>query len=178
MKKLINSILSVFKRKLDPHKELRQRLVVAGVDLVPFHEISIRGRMAFSICCFRALIKKLGYEALDWNFLFYELWRFTSIQYVDTWLYDFASPWAVMDDVYSSEDYPYFTREQFDDLKKLYGSVNEDTRQVVDLMFEMCTVEMYGKVTKNGMSFESLESIVDVMVTNQVTLPVIDQFKK
>jgi len=144
-----------------------------------FHNISIRGRVAFSIHCLNAAIRHFNMEELPWSFLLHKLWSFTTIQHLDDWHEATAEviPSAVEHDEYTP-DFRFTSKEEFDGLLNLYHQVNKGTKEIINLVFYIGTCELYGKVSRGGMSLEYMRSLFKIMNKNNIPLPDIGAFKK
>ena len=154
---------------------------MTDIDLNRLSNISIRGRVAFSLCCLNTLIKKFKLDDLEWEFLFEKLWQYTSTKYLDEWHMEFAEyiPETIMHyDKYDKNDFEYVTDDLFNRLRILYSELNEDVKEIINLVFYMGTIELYGKVQKRGKSFEYFEEIIRLMIKYKVSLPRISQFEK
>lgn len=62
--------------------------------------ISIRGRMAYGICLFERLLLHYKCEKQDWTGLLEKLWMYTSMEYLDDWMYEFSEwlPDSILED--------------------------------------------------------------------------------
>ena len=106
-------------------------------------KISIRGRMAYILCMFEQLLLYYKCKKKDWCWIMKQLWKFTSIEYIDDWVYEVAEilPNSILYD--GTEDLEYITVNQFYELKKIYINNPEDINKMMMLIFELGTMEIY-----------------------------------
>ncbi len=143
--------------------------------------ISIRGRVAFTIYSLNKLVEKLKMEKLDWHLVLEEFWNYTTIEYLDDWQARVVeyTPSSILEfENYIESNYTYVSGEIFYQLKNLYSNAHQDIKEVIDLIFDVGTADLYGKVEKKGQSFKYLTQIIDIMNKHEVNLPDIDQFEK
>ncbi len=63
-------------------------------------DISIRGRMAYLICSFERLLIHTGINIEEWEMVLDKLWAYTSVDYIDDWMYELAEymPNCILED--------------------------------------------------------------------------------
>ena len=117
-----------------------------------FQKISIRGRMAYLVCSFKKLLIYYNCDIADWNIILDKLWKYTSVEFVDDWMYEMAEylPNSIMEDEY--KDVEYITEEEFFICKRLYSNVADDIKDMLQIIFELGTCEIYGKLINNSVN--------------------------
>jgi len=160
---------------------MKRRQQMDSNHLNGFFNVSIRGRVAFSLCCITALIERLKKDDLDWEFLLEKLWEYTSNKYLDDW-HDEASeyiPSVIMQyERYNADDFEFITEDLFNRLRVLYIEAHEDINEMIDLTFYLGSIELYGAAQGQGPSLEYLEGIIDLMNRHSLSLPSISQFER
>jgi len=77
-----------------------------------FTLISIRGRVAFSICCFENTLKYFNYDTSNWRTVLERLWTYTNIEFFDDWHYPIAEilPECILEfNTFKDENYEYLS---------------------------------------------------------------------
>ena len=144
-----------------------------------FKNISIRGRMAYLLCSFKKLLKYYNCSIDDWKIILEKLWKFTSVKYFDDWMYEIAEylPNSIMED--SLEDVEYISEEEVVFCKQLYSNVADDIKEMIQIIFELGSCEIYGRITNSSNStLEKLEEGVSLLKKNNITLIDVEPFKK
>lgn len=144
-----------------------------------FRNISIRGRMAYLLCSFKKLLMYYNCTIDDWKIILEKLWKFTSVEYFDDWMYEIAEylPNSIMED--GLEDVEYISEEEFYFYKQVYYNVADDIKEMIQIIFELGTCEIYGRITNNSSgTLEKLKEGILLLEKNNITLIDIDPFKK
>jgi len=150
-------------------------------DLNKLSNISIRGRVAFSLCCLTTLIRSFKIDDLEWEFLIAKLWEYTSTNRLDNWHMELAEymPGSILEyDRYDGNNFEYITSDEFNRLRKIYSHASEHILEMIDLIFSVGTMELYGKAQKKGKSFEYVEKALRPMIKLKLDIPRISQFEK
>ncbi|MGN6647685.1 MAG: hypothetical protein ACTHJT_14280 [Cytophaga sp.] len=150
-----------------------------------FSDITIRGRMAFGICCIENSIRKFGFEDLDWSLLFNFLWRYPSapeIKDLAKWAEQEGEcrPFCVLENKpYKELYFEFLTEEQFLKFRKLYGQVNHEICALIDLTIQIGTQALYGGVRDGSpATLDYLEQIKIILHSNGIEEPAIAFFKE
>ena len=144
-----------------------------------FQNISIRGRMAYLLCSFKKLLIYYNCNIDDWNIILEKLWKYTSVEYIDDWMYEVAEylPNSILEDNY--EDVEYITEEEFNFCKRLYFNIADDIKEMLQIVFELGTCELYGKIINNSVNtLEKLNEGVLLLKKNNIKLIDTEPFKK
>lgn len=147
---------------------------------IDLRDISIRGRVAFSICCLNSIVRALNYSHLDWSFLLNKLWVYTSAEYLDDWedMGAEIKPDTIMYyEKYEPADFEIISKEDYDRLRSVYQVVDSRVLKIVDLIFYIGTIDLYGKVLKEGKSLEYLQRIIAIMEESGSPLPNLELFE-
>lgn len=152
-----------------------------------FINISIRGRVAFSILCLENVIRHYNVESLPWAFVLEKLWEFTSNSgYLDDWMDVTVEiiPKTVINDTlyltgdFESMDLECITIEQFKCLHDLYSKVDSVLCFIIDKIFSLATGEMYGALRDGApYNLEHLQEILNMMEQHNIPLPPIEPLK-
>lgn len=141
--------------------------------------ISIRGRMAYGICLFERLLLHYKCEKQDWTGLLEKLWMYTSMQYLDDWMYEFSEwlPDSILED--SFDDFEFITKEEYEYLYKLYNKSCLEIRVFIKIIFELGSVDLYSKITDNSPNtLNKLEEAINIFKMNSINIIPIEPFKK
>lgn len=131
-----------------------------------FSNISIRGRVAFGICCFENAIHSCGYELSDWSIVLSKLWSLTSMQFVDDWLYTMAeyNPQNILSDPYQLGDCEELSHEEYLIIQKISKNAPSFLIEIADDIFYIGTTELYGGMLDNSPStLAYLQKVLDKM---------------
>lgn len=141
--------------------------------------ISIRGRMAYVICLFERVLIYYNYDKQDWVKVLEKLWEYTSVEYLDDWMYEFAEylPESILED--SLDDFEFITREEYEHLHKLYNASSTDVLHFIKLMFEIGSIDLYSKLVDNSPNtLEKIEEAVELLKENEIDNISIEPFKQ
>lgn len=84
-----------------------------------------------------------------WIDVIKKLWDYTSIEYIDDWYYEMAEyiPDSLLEtDYYDKDDFEYLAETDFRTLKLCYKESNIVLSKIFRLIFEIGTLEIYGKL--------------------------------
>ncbi|MBI5532506.1 MAG: hypothetical protein HY898_07315 [Deltaproteobacteria bacterium] len=131
--------------------------------------------MAFAIMCLEEAVLRLAQDVSWWEWLLKRLWSYTSTADLDEWQENAAE--LIPSVVVASEDYAdggfeRLTADEFTNLRELYASNDPLLGQMVDLVFEIGTLEMFGGL-ENGapVSLEKLSTLVRLMAEHSLCEP-------
>lgn len=144
-----------------------------------FYNISIRGRMAYLFCSFKKLLIFYNCIIDDWMIILDKLWKYTSTEYVDDWMYEIAEylPNSIMED--GLEDAEYITEDEFAVCKELYANIDDDIKEMLRIIYELGTCEIYGRIINNSAStLEKLNEGMLLLKKNNIDLIDVEPFKK
>lgn len=144
-----------------------------------FENISIRGRMAYLLCLFERTLTFYKYEKDDWNWILDKLWQYTSIQYIDDWMYEIAE--YLPENILEDEEYSfeYITKEEYQRLYRIYKKTNEVVRQLMTLIFEVGTMELYSRLMNHSYNtLNKMQEITNILNENEIHTIDTTLFKK
>ena len=144
-----------------------------------FENISIRGRMAYLLCSFENLLLHFGCNKEEWKFVLEKLWTYTTIEYLDDWMYEIAEymPNSILTD--TMEDAEYITKSEFSKLYRLYINTNKEIKLFLENIFECGTCELYSRLCDNSpITLNLIEQAINILKRNEINLVNISIFKK
>ncbi|WP_029067527.1 hypothetical protein [Lachnobacterium bovis] len=111
-----------------------------------FENISIRGRMAYMICSFEKLLLYYECNKEEWKGLLEKLWKYTSTEFLDDWMYEIAEymPESVLED--SFEGAEFISVGEYTHLQKLYRNTDAKVLSFLRSVFECGTCDLYSKL--------------------------------
>lgn len=117
-------------------------------------DMSIRARVAFGIECLEALIAKESNSSIDWqNLLLNHLWEYTSSTNLGEWHYLISeyTPFSVLENIpFIEKECEYISESEHNNLHKAYQSSSKELQRIVDLIFEIGTLDLYSSITDNS----------------------------
>ena len=144
-----------------------------------FKNISIRGRVAYLLSSFEKLLLYHNCEKAEWHGILDKLWTYTSIKFLDDWMYMIAEymPNSILQD--SFDDAEYITQQEFERLKEIYGKSHNDIRIFMQIIYECATCELYSKLYDySPITLRKIEDAVNILVENGIELVDIQPFKQ
>ena len=144
-----------------------------------FEGISIRGRMAYMLCMFENVLLYYRVEKKEWRWILERLWQFTTVQFVDDWLYEIAEfmPDSVLNDTVQGLE--FLTEDEFYSLRSIYTNTYEDVLYMIRIIFELGTLEMYSTIRDfSPNTLEKLGEGIEIMQRLGLELISIEPFKK
>jgi hypothetical protein len=136
------------------------------------YNISIRGRVAYSALCLENAINKLKCKNSGWNSVLDIIWSFTSIQYVDDWLYmiSHVMPSSILEDDYEENEMLGF--DKYQEIKSLYHITPSVIFEILEFIYECGTVDLYGKIIDNSpKTLRIINDLEKIMKENEIPLP-------
>ena len=168
-----------------------------------FKKISIRGRVAFGICCLENAMEKYKVSGQGWNLLLEKLWSFTSLPAVfvpiDSGGIEFVlERWADINDFmpYSKffyEPYSYvdlckylmlYNRKIIDEneyylLREAYRDTNDIITSICSFAVDIGMCELWSTPDRySATTLEELYKLIDFMNKNNISLPDMEPFKQ
>lgn len=146
-----------------------------------FKKISIRGRVAFAICCLESIIMACRYDINDWSVLLNKLWLIAELEDVSDWLYITAEclPENILEAAsYDYGSFQYINEDEYEQLYKLYSECKEDIWELIEIIFDLGTAQMYSNI--KGFSEETLseiEKVITFMKAKNINMPSVSQFR-
>ena len=144
-----------------------------------FSDISIRGRVAFSISCFENALVFFGQDYSEWRIVLEKMWSYTSIEFFDDWHYSMAEylPESILECTKYEEDFEYVDKDTFEMLYKIYTNNNKLILDLVRSIFDIGISELYGKLTNHGQNnLVEIEKLIKCMKEYNIPLPDIHKF--
>ncbi len=147
-----------------------------------FMNISIRGRATYCISCLENALLHYGYDFQEWKFVLEHLWNFMNVKYVDNWFYqtaDIVSEFLLEDIEYDEEEFELIDEKKFHELYELYNCTNEIIKDFIKLIFDLVSVELYGRI--QGYSEGTIvivEKVIQLCKKENIQLPDIADYKK
>lgn len=145
-----------------------------------FITITIKGRIAFAICCFENALKHYNYKTRDWRIVLEQLWTYTNIEFFDDWHYATVEflPESILEfNTYKEENFEYINEEQFNILHKIYNDSNDTVKNIIKMIFEIGISEFYGRLQNYGQrTLDNLDILINYMMLNSISLPDINMF--
>jgi len=144
-----------------------------------FKHVSIRGRIAYLICSFEKLLLHYDCDINDWKALIEKLWSYTSIEFLDDWLYELAEymPNTILEDNF--EDAEYITIDEFVRYKKIYKKTNHDVLIFLEIIFKCGTYDLYSKLYNYSPdTLYKMKEAINILNKNNIDLVDVEPFKK
>jgi len=141
--------------------------------------VSIRGRVAYLICSFERLLLHYNCEKEEWRSVLEKLWTFTTVEYLDDWLYELAEymPNSIFED--TMEDAEYITEEEFDDLYALYSKTSQEILLFLEIIFKCGNCELYTKLYDySPNTLKKIEEGIEILNANKIDLVDVKAFEK
>jgi len=147
-----------------------------------FKEISLNGRVSYSISCFENTLRFLNYNVNEWRIVLEHLWEFTSIKYLDDWSGMVAEiiPENLLEfKLYEEHEFEYLDEKNFKYLYQLYQNIDEKIDFVMTSIYDIGTSHAYSRIEEYGQnSLDELEILINYMKKNNVPLPDVSPFEK
>jgi hypothetical protein len=146
-----------------------------STDRAVFINVSIRGRVAFGICCLENALTQLGYPLTEWQLVLAQLWKYTEQSMLDDWHEVTAEyvPEAVLEELpFDKKGNEYVSQELNAALGMLYRGVPRFIHELIDEIFWAGTIELYGALVNGGeQSLLHTLAMVKLMKDNTIPLP-------
>jgi hypothetical protein len=140
--------------------------------------ISIRARVAFIILCIENAIDTFE-EKKEWDIVLSILWKQSSLEYVDEWLYicSYIMPDSILKDEYEEND--TISIEDYKRIKLLYTQSPKYIFDLLECVFECGTIELYGRIVDNSeKTVQSVLNAIEIMKENHIRIPAVEMLKK
>ncbi len=146
-----------------------------------YQNLSIRARVVFGGLCLENLLCSIGEAKEEWTLVLDTIWEYSSGD-AGKWHYKMSelTPFSIEEDIpFERKDFQYFTVEEYNALKKLYSRSGNDLKEIVGLIFEIGTKDLYSSITlKSPETLKMLERIVDLLNEKKCTVPNVDDLVK
>lgn len=156
-----------------------------------FEKISIRGRVAYAICCLENAMETYGAQGESWDLLLKNLWSFTSSNELDKWFYlnNRFLPGEIIKADYSLAQ-AYNMRDGFPELSidentykkaqvEFAAQSNDVINEICDKIFDLGAYELWsGLVECSWGTLYELQLLIDYMKANDIPLPDVEPFKQ
>lgn len=152
-----------------------------NTNMKDFNTISIRGRVAYAVCCLELAIKKFESKSSIWDFLVGKLWTFTDTKDIAAWQEMLAE--CIPGVILGGNDYDDFeliTKAEVKKLKSLYNNAHLDLCKIVEAIFDVGSIEIIDEEI-DGFSVQTLNSlgtVIGICEKHKIDLPNRDIFKK
>lgn len=142
-----------------------------------FKNISMRGRVAYGILCLESTLNSEEKFSKGWKLVLERLWSYTEIKYLDEWQDKTLEilPSSIMEiENFEEEDLEYVSQTEFDVLKSLYGNANNMVLDMIEVIFYIGTLELFGSISNGAIqSLKQLEKLLSIMNSIPVEPPAI-----
>ncbi len=146
-----------------------------------FKKISIRGRVAFAICCLESIIIANRYDINDWSVLLNKLWMIAELEVVSDWLYIVAEclPENILEVAsYDYGSFQYINEDEYEQLYELYSKCREDIWELIEIIFDLGTAQMYSNIKGfSEATLSELEKVITFMKAKNIDMPSVSQFR-
>lgn len=145
-------------------------------------DISMNGRMAYTIMCVEAyLVSK--YPDRDWTFVAETMWKTTSCEYWNQWTDKYVGfiPCVLFEYAeYDKDDLEEcYTKEQFQTLKSLYSGItygnkdesNDEFAQMIRKPFDFCMAYEGTGIGDGSEGYAIIEEAEKILTENRISLP-------
>ena len=165
-----------------------------------FDKISIRGCVAYGICCLENALEYYGLKGEGWNFLLRKLWWYTELSAATDPTINNCLPlerwWALISELlprrhenngwvmqelraqlYCDEDLPNSIELEL--LLESYKQTNKQINLIVENVFDVGTNDLWAGIGRTSPdTLRSLQELIDLMYEQQIPLPSIEPFKQ
>lgn len=165
-----------------------------------FENISIRGCVAYGICCLENALEHYKIHGEGWNFLLKKLWWYTELSAESNPAINNCLPlerwWALISELlprrhehigwdmrelraqlYCDEDLP--DPKDLDLLLESYKQTNKNINMLVEDVFDIGTNDLWAGIGKTSPdTLRPLQELIDLMYDQQIQLPPIEPFKQ
>jgi hypothetical protein len=147
-----------------------------------FQDISIRGRLAYGMCCLEKMVDHFNSNnSLLTLLVFPKIWEFTSSSALDEWerYMNEIDPVCILDPQATFRNFPSLNKKTFDELALLYKTLPKVITETVSDVIQIGTANIYGGTNNNSPSTSKpLNRVIKSMQTQKILLPNIATFKK
>lgn len=149
-----------------------------------FKYITIRGRVAFAICCLENAIEFYSFQKLDFDLLLDFLWRYPTANHISDlsdWHENEAEcvAFCIMDELpYEKCGFEFITKVQYLNLKTLYQKTNKIIWDLTDRIAAIGTQSLYGGVRDGSpITLNELNQVITLMNSENIPLPNFKDFE-
>lgn len=152
------------------------------MDVEKFKKISLRGRVAYAICCFENVLKELAWKNDGWEIVLNFLWKFTSsedLEYCNTIANEIIPENLLEFSDYNKHDFEFLSKDDFVALYELYINIDQRFNVLLFNIHELGASHAYGSIEGFGeSSLKVLNEIIIITKELNVELPKIEIFLK
>ncbi len=165
-----------------------------------FEKISIRGCVAYGICCLENALEHYNIRGEGWNILLKKLWWYTELSAESDPTINYCLPlerwWALiselspkyhrsvgweekklMSKLLCDEDIP--TVQEREKLLKSYKQSNDIIDRIVLCVYKIGIGDLWAGIGENSpVTLLNLQNLIDLMYEQQIPLPSIEPFKQ
>lgn len=141
--------------------------------------ISIRGRVAYTICLFEKYLIYNNCNVKEWINILEKLWSYTNTEYLDDWMYEMAEymPNSVLEDSY--EGCEYISHKEFEELNFLYKKTNPEILNFLQLIYDIGTMDLYSKlIDKSIDTIKKINIAIQILENSNIEILSVAQFKQ
>lgn len=146
--------------------------------------LSIRARVALGTLCLEELLKNniSGYNShKGWKFIINSIWDYTDHS-PSSWHYRMAeiTPFSIEEDVsFEEKGIEYLDKDIYLLIRDAYKDTCDDIKKVIDLIFEIGTLDLYSSIAENSpRTLSMLEEVLTITRDNGLLIPSIDRLRK
>jgi hypothetical protein len=143
--------------------------------MTTFQEISMRGRVAYSLMCLEEAIQKRAKDPVKWVWPLRQLWSYTSTTDLEEWMVitsEILPSVVIGEEDYGNNQFKHLTPDQFVALRELYNENETFLGGIVELVFDIGTSELYGGIKDGGQySLAKLGKLDSLMADCSLDVP-------
>ena len=144
-----------------------------------FKHVSVRGRVAYGICCLESAINYYNLKHLDWSSLLHILWSYTN-ENVGRWheIMAESSPDSILEDLsYFQKGNTNISMEQYNYLINIYKHSNKVIHFIINTITDIWTYDLYSSIVNNSpQTLAYLSEIISLMEQENIPLPAVESF--
>lgn len=150
-----------------------------------FKNITIRGRVAFAICCLENAIEFYNFQKLNWSLLLDFLWRYplaNEIRGLAEWHQNEAEciAFCIMDQKPFEQSYfEFITKDQYENFEMLYQNSNKTIWDLTNSIAAIGTQCLFSGVRDGApQTLNELNDLIRMMNNEHIQLPLFSDFEK
>jgi hypothetical protein len=147
-------------------------------------QLSIRARVALGARCLELILddKNINYlEDNGWKYVLKHIWSYTHIN-PGSWHYLMAelTPFSIEEEIpFADKGFEYLEESDYYDIRTTYSAVDSDIKKIVDLIFEIGTLDLYSSIKGNSpRTLLMLEEIISILIRHNLEIPKLKRHKK
>lgn len=195
------------KKKLEKEKRkgIKQRKRNNEITSDEFVKVSIRGRVAYGICCLENAMLRYGISGEGWNILLRRMWEFTTLSSVrnETYRFDLEKWTNLLDYLPDDESFfrgnyekfvqwitdsdgkPHYAeelpaKETFEKLCDSYQAHDHETiKKMCRSIFNIGADELCAGIDeKSQLTLDELQDLLDSMYAEKIPMPAVEPFRQ